>query len=74
MDDLIKYDCELGFLLRAMRGRGWRVAVHNDYSMGGEAYTFWLFTHPNGSYVKGEGKSDLEALRIANMNMWAHVG
>jgi len=38
------------------------VAVHNDYRLNGKAHTFWLFTHPNGRWVKGEGKTDNEAL------------
>jgi len=38
------------------------VAVHNDYRLNGEAMTFWLLTHPDGRWVKGEGKTDAEAL------------
>lgn len=41
--------------------RTWSVAVHNDYRMMGENYTFWLFTK-NGRAVKGEGRTDGEAL------------
>lgn len=48
---------------------GYRVGIHNDYVLVGVLHTFWLFTHPNGTYVKGEGLTDeeacLEALRAA---------
>lgn len=39
----------------------------------GEFYTFWLLTHPNGTFVKGEGKTDHEALKQA-YDMAAPVG
>jgi hypothetical protein len=50
-----------------LRGLGWYVAVHNDYAQKGEHCTFWLMTFPTtkaGEFValKGEGKSDKEAL------------
>lgn len=51
--------------LAALRSRGWRVAAHNDYQLNGEFHTFWLFTHANGRWIKGEGKSDAEALNQA---------
>ena len=44
-----------------IRARGWMVAVHNDYRLNGELYTFWLFTKGDRA-VKGEGKCDAEAL------------
>lgn len=44
-----------------IRAAGWAVAVHNDYRLHGESYTFWLFTKGERA-VKGEGKSDSEAL------------
>ena len=47
--------------LNELRGNGWAVAVHNDYRLGGEHHTFWLFTK-NGRAVKGEGRTDAEAL------------
>lgn len=31
-------------MLSTMRGRGWCVAVHNDYKLNGELYTFWMFS------------------------------
>lgn len=54
----------LDTILSQLRGAGWSVAVHNDYRQGGERFTFWLFTHENGRYVKGEGRSDVEALNM----------
>lgn len=45
-----------------LRAAGWSVAVHNDYRINGESHTFWLFTHPDGRYAKGEGRTDAEAL------------
>ena len=50
--------------LRFMRERGWMVAAHNDYHLDGEFWTFWLFVKGNRA-VKGEGKTDFEALCIA---------
>jgi len=44
-----------------IRKKGWAVAVHNDYRLKGKNYTFWLFTKRNRC-VKGEGKTDTEAL------------
>ncbi len=40
---------------------GWAVACHNDYTMTGVSHTFWLFTK-DGQAVRGEGKTDAEAL------------
>ena len=52
--------CEI---LAKLREAGWSVAVHNDYRLGGVAHTFWLFTHADGRWAKGEGATDFEALR-----------
>jgi len=49
--------------LAALRLRGWAVAVHNDYRLGGEPHTFWLFTKGDLA-ARGEGRSDEEALEI----------
>ena len=38
-----------------IRAEGWTVAVHNDYRLDGETYTL-------GWSVKGEGRTDAEAL------------
>ena len=48
--------------LAKLRDAGWMVAVHNDYRQDGKLMTFWLFTHPQGCWVKGEGETDAEAL------------
>jgi predicted nucleic acid-binding Zn-ribbon protein len=44
-----------------LRALGWAVAVHNDYRLNGEPHTFWLMTR-DGRAVKGEGRTDAEAL------------
>lgn len=51
-----------GGVLNELRAQGWTVAVHNDYRLGGEPHTFWLLTHPSGRWIKGEGRTDDEAL------------
>ena len=51
-------------MVEALRKAGWSVAVHNDYRLSGEHHAFWLWTHPDGRYVKGEGRSDVEALTL----------
>lgn len=51
--------------LAELRVRGWRVAVHNDYQQNGQPMTFWLFTHADGYWVKGEGATDDIALEQA---------
>lgn len=48
--------------LEILRLNGWAVAVHNDYRVNGESFTFWLFTHPQGIWIKGEGRTDEAAL------------
>ncbi len=45
-----------------LRTNGWAVAIHNDYRLNGEQHTFWLFANKDGRYLKGEGKTDAEAL------------
>lgn len=57
---------EESFLREALRGAGWDVAVHNDHLQGGVPHIFWLFTQAtSGRFAKGEGESDLAALREA---------
>lgn len=51
----------LNELLSDIRGRGWVVAVHNDYRLGGTPMTFWLFTNGDRC-VKGEASTDAGAL------------
>lgn len=48
--------------LETLRSAGWTVAVHNDYRLNKKPFTFWLFTHSNGQWIKGEGTTDTEAL------------
>lgn len=50
--------------LEKLRRDGWMVAAHNDYHLDGIFHTFWLFTHTNGHFLKGEGETDEEALDI----------
>lgn len=50
--------------LAAIRSAGYSVAIHNDYRQGGVPNTFWLFTHPDGTWVKGEGETDADALNL----------
>jgi len=52
-------------LLTSIRAAGWMVGAHNDYRINGVPMTFWLFTHPSGQWVKGEGMTDLQALEEA---------
>lgn len=49
-------------LLKQFRSAGWSVAVHNDHRIGGVPHTFWLLTHPSGKWVRGEGRTDHDAL------------
>ena len=53
---------DLSKKLKTIRDKGWVVGIHNDYKLKGKFYTFWLFTHPNGNYVKGEAETDEKAL------------
>ena len=51
-------------IIAQLREDGWRVGVHNDYRLNNADHTFWLWTHGSGLFVKGEGRTDIEALRI----------
>ena len=55
--------------LKAIRMAGYTVAVHNDYKLDHQPHTFWLFTHSNGTWIKGEGKTDAQALQIARASI-----
>lgn len=55
-------------ILNAMRSEGWAVACHNDYFLAGDPHTFWLFTHSHYGWVRGEGVTDLEALKKAHID------
>jgi hypothetical protein len=52
-------------MLSKLRGYGWSVAVHNDYRQDGESHTFWLFTRADRRWIKGEGRTDYDALQAA---------
>jgi hypothetical protein len=60
----LEREVEFAILLNDMRAHGWLVAVHNDYSVRGVNYTFWLFTKDQ-MCVKGESRFDVEALKQA---------
>lgn len=49
-------------MLGNLRAAGWSVAVHNDYRQSGKPMTFWLFTHSDGRWLKGEAMSDSQAV------------
>jgi len=53
-----------GTTVDELRARGWLVGVHNDYLLGRDQYTFWLFTK-GSRCAKGEGRTDAEALAKA---------
>jgi hypothetical protein len=57
--------------LDILRGDGWMVAAHNDYRQDGERFTFWLLTRGDRC-VKGEGRTDAEALAIARAAVTRH--
>lgn len=45
-----------------LRNAGLMVAVHNDYRITGEHFTFWLMVREDGMSFKGEGRTDADAL------------
>jgi hypothetical protein len=53
-----------------IRALGWSVAVHNDYRIDGQSHTFWLFTK-GGRAVKGEGRTDADALNAVRKQIGA---
>ena len=57
--------------LQALRDAGWMVAVHNDYRMAGERYTFWLFVRDAVAF-RGEGKTDADALAQVRRQVLLH--
>jgi len=62
---------EVAAIRRRLRDRGWMLAVANDYRLGGDWHVFYAFTHPDGIAAKGEGRSDVEALRLAELDIAA---
>lgn len=69
--DLERDACEAAAIRRRLRERGWMLAVANDYRLAGEWHVFYSFTHPDGIAAKGEGTSDLIALRLAEADILA---
>lgn len=63
--------CEVASIRRRLRERGWMLAVANDYRLSGEWHVFYSFSHPDGIAAKGEGTSDLTALRLAEADVVA---
>ena len=57
-------------LLKNIRAYGYTVACHNDYRLQGMPYTFWLFTHPDGTWVKGEAPTDVLAVEQVMEEIW----
>jgi len=55
-----------------LREHGWVVACHNDYRQDGEPMTFWLFVKESYA-LKGEGKTDAEALDAIRRQAEHHV-
>jgi hypothetical protein len=51
-------------MLRLLREAGWMVAVHNDYRQDGKLFTFWMFTHTCGKFLKGEAERDEDAVGL----------
>lgn len=61
--------CEVASIRHRLRERGWMLAVANDYRLHGEWHVFYSFAHPDGMAAKGEGTSDLSALRLAEADV-----
>ncbi len=63
--------------------KGWMTATHNDYTLNGEWFTFWLLTkravthraqaENYGIYVKGEGRTDSDAFDMIDAAMKAEA-
>ena len=51
--------------LDMLKERGWLIAVHSQHKRDGLPYSSWLFIHPNGRWIKGEGHSDEQAVQNA---------
>lgn len=50
-------------ILDRLRQEGWTVASHCDVvGSSGKSTAVWLFTHPCGIYLRGEGATDCEAI------------
>lgn len=51
-----------------IRAQGWMVGCHNDYTLMGEKYTFWLFTK-GSECVRGEGRDDKQAMNTVRRQL-----
>ena len=69
--DEVSAACEVAAIRRRLRARGWMLAVANDYRLHGRWHVFYSFSHPEGLSAKGEGTSDLDALRLAEADVLA---
>ena len=69
--DEVSAACEVAAIRRRLRARGWMLAVANDYRLHGRWHVFYSFSHPEGLSAKGEGTSDLDALRLAESDVIA---
>lgn len=49
-------------VLNAMREGEWSLAAHADFEQDGKRRVFWLWTHPYGGWIRGEGATDRESL------------
>lgn len=67
--DVAAAACEVAAIRHRLRERGWMLAVANDYRLQGEWHVFYSFAHPEGLSAKGEGTSDLAALRLAEADI-----
>lgn len=54
----------LEYMLTLLRDAGWMAAAHNDSIHDNVFHTFWLFTHQSGRFLKGEGRTDHEAVSL----------
>jgi hypothetical protein len=63
-DGILQAEITYVDILSILRNDGWMVARHNDYKLGGIARTVWLVINDKGQYVLGDGKTDMDALRV----------
>jgi hypothetical protein len=63
-----------GAAIDELRNQDWYIAVHNDYRLNGKRMTFYLLTHDDGRWVKGEGATDTDALLEINQKLAALSG
>jgi len=49
-------------LLEVLRRADWTVALHTDMRDNGGLRTSWTFAHPRGRWIRGEGRTDRDAV------------